>query len=263
MIIVELKGGLGNQLFQYAAAKTVADANDLELYCDIQHFQNVRAWNLEINKLLQLQFKRKPDDCYSFVEDGFHFQPIKIAKDDRATFLSGYFQSYKYHANVKNDLQSLICDLNLSDDLRTVCSKISAMKTLGVHIRRGDYLNPHALSYHGIIPNERYATKINEINERENYDVVVAFSDSMDALVEVEKQINLPMLKVSSFGLTNIEEMQIMTRVDDIIIANSSFSWWGAYLNINDKTHVYRPADWFNKQEIECKDLCPPEWLVY
>lgn len=263
MIIAELKGGLGNQLFQYAAAKELADRNGVELFFDIQHFQKSSAWHLEIDKLLKLKFKRKPEDCYEIIEDGFHYQNLTLPGTEKPIFLSGYFQSYKYHGEVKTQLSNAICNLALNNQTRQISNLFQLKNTLGIHIRRGDYLNTSALDVHGIVPEERYVTMINTLSEQHNYDCVIGFSDSVEMLDKIEKEIRIPIVKISAFNLTNIQELQIMTFLNTFIIANSSFSWWGAYLNIRNNPIIYRPEKWFASSELDYNDLCPADWLTY
>lgn len=263
MIIAELKGGIGNQLFQYAAATELAERNNVELFFDIQHFQNTSAWQLEIDKLFKLQFKRKPEDCYELIEDGFHKQNLTLRGKDRPTFLSGYFQSYKYHSEVKAQIKDALCNLALQDQTRQIINLFRLKNTLGIHVRRGDYLNASTLDVHGIIPAEHYVTMINTLSEHNNYDCVIGFSDSIEMLDKIEKATSIPMVKISTFGLTNIQELQIMTFLKTFIIANSSFSWWGAYLNNTKNPIIYRPKKWFNSSTLDYKDLCPTDWFTY
>ena len=263
MIIAELKGGLGNQLFQYAAAKELAERNGVELFFDIQHFQNTRAWQLEIDKLFKLQFKRKPADCYELTEDGFNYQNLQLKGKDKPTFLTGYFQSYKYHGEVRSHIRDALCNLNLTNNTHKVSNLFQLTNTLGIHIRRGDYLNASTMNYHGIIPEKKYVTLIEKLREKNKYDCIIGFSDSVEMLDKIEKATSLPVIKASSYGLSNIQELQLMTFLNTFIIANSSYSWWGAYLNNRMNASIYRPKKWFNSDTMTCVDLCPKHWLTY
>jgi len=288
MILVELKGGLGNQLFQYAAGLALSEFHKVPLKVDIANLKlpdetigtyrkyvlsnlqipPVIANEVEINsfkgnvakkiyRFLPIQFKS------IFKEKYFHFNP-SFWKTKKTVYLKGNFQSDKYF----NDFcESIIEKISFdgtqhSTVSKMVLEKISNSESLSIHIRRGDYVsNKIANDVLGTLPIEYYQQAYQLLSSKTSIKRSFVFSDD----IKWAKQ-NLHFVKEVSFVETDdvnrdIEDFYLMQHCKHNIIANSSFSWWAAYLNPNPNKIVIAPERWFNKAPLNTKDLYPNTWL--
>jgi len=153
---------------------------------------------------------------------------------------------------------------NKPDKLNNEISKIMQdTNSVSIHIRRGDYIaNPITFQYHGLCSMEYYKKAIQYINENINRPIFFFFSDEIDWVKD-----NLKIPKDCYFIDHNKMEndyldLWLMSQCKHNIIANSSFSWWGAWLNTNKEKIVIAPKKWFNNAAIDTTDLIPEEWLI-
>lgn len=286
MIIVKLSGGLGNQLFQYATGRALAIRKKTGLCFDtsnygreeagvirrgiaLQHFQveGTIATPHQLRKLLQPSLLSKlarkifalPSVYYR--ERFFHFDP-EVLETGTTVLLDGYWQSEKYFKAiapvVRKDLRVIS---PLSAETRAMADRIANTRSVSLHVRRGDYVNdPKTLSYHGVCEPGYYTKAIAALKERVGEMEIFVFSDDMDWAKE-NISTEFPMTFVNHPGRQDYEDLYLMSLCRHNIIANSSFSWWGAWLNINPGKAVVAPARWFNESNADTKDLLPPEWL--
>jgi hypothetical protein len=292
MIIAQLTGGLGNQLFQYAAAKSLSLHHNTELLIDTSSFSRDELPELEVPRDFEMYnfagvFDKTIDIStivgnknYSFLnekkietllpnykrgyykEASYNFD-TNFFNSKINVFLKGGWQSYKYfeHYNAQ-----IIESLQLKDD------KIAAVKTheiltkqlnsVSVHVRRGDYLRMKIIfEWHGVMEQEYYARAFEEILKKGTIDKVFYFSDDTKWVSENL----LPIMDgeiVSSVTTKNqYEDFYLMQHCTHNIVANSSFSWWAAYLNPNSNKIVVAPKKWFNKAPYDTKDLIPQSWI--
>lgn len=136
----------------------------------------------------------------------------------------------------------------------------STTQSVCIHIRRGDYVeNPHTNQVHGILPVEYYAKAIQMIRDSLNSPSFFIFSDDPKWLREqaIFKGMNI----ISNTKNKDWEEMYLMSQCSHHIIANSSFSWWGAWLAENPDQIVIAPKKWFNDESFERTDKIPDDWI--
>jgi len=283
MIIARLIGGLGNQLFQYATGKSLALKNNTILKLDLRHFDGVdpeyrkyalAPFNIEenfasqkeikaieasgINKLLE---KFKPYYRHSVVSyQGYDFDRNILALGDNV-ILDGYWQSEKYFKDIADTIKKeYILNKGLSDKAKGIEEKIKRSNSISLHIRRGDYLNDKFSKIYTEITTNFYNKAIYLINKEVANPVFFIFSDDAEW---VNEHFNLAYDKfiVSGQGIPDYEELMLMSVCKHNIIANSTFSWWGAWLNSNPQKTVIAPVNWLKVDNYKIDDLVPGEWV--
>lgn len=288
---------MGNQLFQYALGRNLSTKNRGELKFETSYFQKgARAYALGkfnipesssgISKESDLQvigvprvldkslFGRaerkffriteyfKPIYKKKFIiEPYFHFCP-NILKIEANCYLSGVWQSEKYFKDSESIIRK---ELTLKDPLTTEArdwiQKMAESDSVSIHIRRGDYVNSLKTNqFHGICSLEYYHNAIKLISQKITSPVFFIFSDDID-WVKDNLNIIYPVFYVSGEMLPDHEELMIMSKCKHNIIANSSFSWWGAWLNENKTKIVIAPKKWFNTKTVDTVDLIPSSWI--
>lgn len=256
MIVTKLQGGLGNQLFQWAVSKRLSVKYNTDYYFDLSYFNTlsssglVSKWNLEVEKL-NLSFKTfqiKKINLKSII-DNFHYQEI-----NNNSFLDGYWQSEKYFIEIEKLIRE---DLKIEKYLKNyIINKYPILNenTVSLHVRRGDYLNLQ--DYHPTQTVDYYNNAYDFINDL-NIGVVVVSND-INWCKENIKFDNITYIE----GETNIVDLRIMSLCKHNIIANSSFSWWGAWLNNNKTKKVISPKKWFGSAvNLYDGDIVPEKWI--
>lgn len=290
MIVSNIFGGLGNQMFQYAVGRMLALKHGVPLRLDVEMFshqtvhqgfelerifsapmvlatpsdmRNILGWQssrlaLRLLGRHELSFLRSR---HLIVEPHFHYyQGIHNALS--SSYLKGCWQSERYFFDISNTIrQDLAFRLPMSDQNRDVAQKIEAVNAVSLHVRRGDYVsNPGALSYHGVCPLEYYERAIRYIIERVTDPFFFVFSDDLD-WVRNTLQMDYPVCYVDhNRGSESYNDMRLMSLCSHHVIANSSFSWWGAWLNDSNSKIVVAPKQWFAKA-LDVSDLLPDSWV--
>lgn len=276
MIVIKLVGGLGNQMFQYAAARSLAERNNTNVILDLAWFNQefdkgttpriyeLKCFRLDlqtakskgtVRQKVQLRLAKK------HVEPHFHYDPqfLKLPKN---AVLSGYFQSEKYFANIRG---ILLEDFSWVKDVtgknKDLFKQIENDKSsVSVHVRRGDYVsNESAAKFHGLTGVEYYRKAVALVEKKVNTPSLYVFSDDPEWCKK-----NLKFKQQTTYISHNTdgsEDMRLMKACRHNIIANSSFSWWGAWLNENPNKIVLAPKQWFSHQESNTKDVIPNSWL--
>lgn len=258
MITCDMQGGLGNVMFQVATAYALAKRNGGTSYFDLsqgcksctQHFNTLKKYKTNIFSRLNDHKSIKHKNHYD--EPHFHYSEIPY-KDD--LFIHGYFQSYRYF----NDVRECILDLfkpNL-ENIERIYSEygdILSNNCVSVHCRRGDYLK---LSHiHPVQTKEYY------INAMKFFDSEYKFLIFSDDIKWCKNNFDNENFKFVE-GNEDWYDMYLMSLCDHNIICNSSFSWWGAWLNTNDKKKVIAPKKWFVKNvNHNITDLYEKEWIL-
>lgn len=266
MIGVHLMGGLGNQLFQIVATIAYSiETNDIFAFVkNLQDLYGVTARHTYWDNFFILLKPYLVDQLPSLKEvgeNGFRYQQLPVTKD---TKISGYFQSYKYFQKYEEDIFYLL-GINLLKDnlLKKLNKKKDDFKhSVSLHFRLGDY--KHLSDFHNIMDVKYYIDSLEHIHSKTRIHTIYYFCEDEDIDI-VNKKIDI-IKKINSYnfirinGLEDWEQLVYMSLCNHNIIANSSFSWWGAYLNEwNDKI-VCRPSKWFNDPNIDTCDLCPSSW---
>ncbi|MGO4408024.1 alpha-1,2-fucosyltransferase [Bosea sp. RAF48] len=281
MITTRIIGGLGNQMFQYAAGRALALRNRDSLAIDRQAFAdyNVHAYALDFfvlevpdapaglavplgadSRWTRLLPWRRP--VRHVVEKGLRFDPA-VASQSGNVYLDGYWQSERYFADfadaLRRDFQFRHAPSPANAEF---VKRAAADNTVSIHIRRGDYVsNPNALAVHGTCSPAYYEKAIATLMEECGSDMVgFVFSDDH---AWTRENIRLPIEMVHVEGNAAdkaYEDMRIMAACRHHVIANSTFSWWGAWLDPRPDARVIAPARWFADPGMDATDLIPARW---
>ena len=277
MLTCNLMGGLGNQIFQIFATISYSIKSKKPF-----KFLNVTVlgsgnttvrytyWNTFFYQLKKFLIEELPP-LNVIREKGFAYNELNIVDlTDKEYMLYGYFQSYKYF----QDNFSTICKLiNLEVMKNNVLDKLNLSKsyfnnTISMHFRLGDYKK--IPDFHPISTYEYYEKSLEYIETkipRQTFNVFYFCED--EDLDEVLLKVNKLIDKFQNYTfirgdnkLEDWEQLLLMSCCEHNIIANSSFSWWGAYFNSNVNKVVCYPSKWFGQSaNIDTKDLCPSQWI--
>lgn len=292
MVIVKLKGGLGNQMFQYAFGRRIALVNKVPLKLDLKWFQDtgkdtLRAYELKYLKVCE-EFATS-EEIKGIISDNFFvntfrrvgkrilplrhssyitesnngFDPQLMNLQDNV-YLDGVWANEKYFFDIK-DLIKEEFELKFpSDEANTNMAKmIESVNSVAVHVRRGDYVsNPVTNKYHGLCSPEYYATAIASIADKVKDPHFFLFSDDPQ-WVKDNIKTSAPTVYVShNKAAKGYEDLKLMKSCKHNIIANSSFSWWAAWLNSNPDKIVFAPFKWANNQHANSKNQLPHKWIA-
>lgn len=286
MVIVHLMGGLGNQLFQYSFGRNIALKNNCELKLDLSSYENyewheysLAPFNLKasiaqpsdikklqekherlFNKILRKSINK---GIVKFNEQSIAFNQ-QYLQIKAPAFLTGYWQSEKYFMENKSIIANeLSIKIPPSDKNQKLLVEIQNCNAVSLHIRRGNYVSVTAFNQVlGTCSLEYYASALDYITERINDPVFYIFSDD----IEWAKQ-NL--LSAHKFVFVDIndakhdyEDVRLMQNCKHNIVANSTFSWWGAWLNNSPDKIIIAPQQWFRgDKNIDSLHLVPENWI--
>jgi len=303
VITVSLIGGLGNQMFQYAAGKALAERHGVPLALDLSGFRNyalrpflldrlsvpeagfARAseanakrvpkyftrslWKQRVDRLLaRAGLPKLATSGNHYREPHFHYDPAFETLGPN-TSLFGYFQSERYFSSIAEALRKYLSPReSLGASSADMLRRIERSRLpVSVHVRRGDYLNPGTTEFHGLLGGSYYREAISRVDASvgEGTDFFV-FSDDPAAAEQVLDFVpRLRLTHVRGDPERPWEDMALMARCRHHVIANSSFSWWGAWLNDSSDKIVVAPRAWFAPSELKklnTADLYPSGWIL-
>ena len=293
MICVQLNGGLGNQMFQYACGQALAykhhtvlllDTTQLKinnssitfrrLELDIFKINIQEASKKDVEKLKPLFYRivnvlslrtgfRGIQTSKYFIEKSFSFNESieKIGKD---CYLNGYWQNSRYFQNIEPIIREEFKFPFIIDKVNNErLIRINKENSISLHVRRSDFVNNKHHKIHGACSIEYYRKAAEYISSKIELPFFFVFSDDIDW---AQKNLNLryPCEFVScNIGKQNYIDMQLMSLCKHNIIANSSFSWWGAWLNMNPEKIVIAPKQWFvnETKNAQTNNLIPDTWI--
>jgi hypothetical protein len=288
MILVELNGGIGNQMFQYAAAKSLALHHDTILKLDITPASNKtmpdelkqRPFDLDnfnlpdsIANLAEVESlspksslgkfteKAKPNYKRKIYREPFFHYDNNFYHAGPDVYLKGLWQSEKYFYRFSKEIRSIFCfRIETIQHLTDIATNFKQENSVSIHIRRGDYLANISLNVLGLLPIAYYHKAIQLIKTKIDNPSFYFFSDDISW---VKENLDVPNGTYLSNKVTknHLEDLYLMSRCKHNIIANSSFSWWGAWLNNNPGKIVIAPEKWFNNGPRDTQDLIPGGWL--
>ncbi len=296
MILLYLKGGIGNQMFQYAAAKALAthlsttlkidksyydekhyEGDELTRYFnipyfrDILHFFNITApdaTQAEINSIQLNTFQKIIDKLRPWHR---RRKFIEIPGSDQDLFqlkspviLKGHFQSEKFFAPYAEIIQSEFqFRKSIIDRNKKFAELIKSSNSVSIHIRRGDYVShDRANQVLGALREDYYSNAKAYIENKLDRTVTYfVFSDEPQWAKENLQLFSNAYFIDNSSAETDVDEMYLMSLCSNQIIANSSFSWWAAWLNPNPDKIVIAPKKWFNNAPYDTRDLIPDSWI--
>lgn len=289
MIITNLIGGLGNQMFQYAIGRALSIKYDQPLRLDISDFGSYQLHNgFELSRLFStkmnlvsseelnsiLGWRAFPIIKKQLLKNQFsllrgeqlvvepHFQYWEgVRSVPQDVYLYGHWQSEKYFKeyehNIRNDF---IFNKGLEGKNKATATKILESNAVSLHIRRGDYVqNKKTLSTHGVCSLAYYKNAIEHIRQSVVNPVFFIFSDDILWVKDNLKLESAYYYIENNKGLESFNDMHLMSICKHHILANSTFSWWGAWLNPSKDKVVVAPKQWFIK-EINSRDLIPSNW---
>jgi hypothetical protein len=291
MIITRLMGGLGNQLFQYAAARTISILRQVPFKLDISSYSidqkrtymlgdfnicesfaapedvNSIRWNHSsgINRFIFRLFqKAKPRQRRNtFRELNFSAYDPMILQTRLPVYLSGYWQSEKYFKEIGDMIRKdFTIKGEISSKSKSIAESIRNQESVSVHIRRGDYVSDQAVQkVHCLLGLDYYMKAMDEISGKVNQPAFYFFSDDPD-WVKQNIKISSPTEYINHNSSSHgYEDLWLMSQCKHHIIANSSFSWWGAWLATDPGKIVCAPQKWFNIREVDIRDLLPGNWI--
>ncbi len=292
MIVVRLIGGLGNQMFQYAAAKSLAHHHNTELFLDLTFLSKspegaytkrkfelnefnidakiadnniLQKFDLDAGKLITKIKSTVPNLFKTLVynEYGHDFNSF-FFKLPQNTYLNGYWQNQSYFLSQQADL---IKDFELKNkpglDYQYFLDRITTAHSVAIHVRRGDYATlESANKFHGLLTLDYYKRAIKYLEARHHNLTYFIFSDDLNwCKLNFDFVSNANYIESNKMDLTPHEELLLISKCNHAIIANSSFSWWGAWLNSHSNKLVIAPNQWFNSNNKQPLNLLPNNWI--
>jgi hypothetical protein len=292
MIVVQIMGGLGNQMFQYAFGRALEEELKTKVKYDLTFFSDqnpdgdvsIRNFELEgfnlcvtpastseinhyksygenpfLRKLYKLQRK--------FISSGEFFRETslsyfdKIKEKNRDVYYSGYWLSYRYFDNIREVLLNEFKPRDLSQIDIPVLKRIKSTNSVSVHFRRGDYLSKSVSDVLITTPLDYYYKAFDLIDKKVPDPYYFIFSDEPE-WVKQNLKLNKPYeIVYENQGKKSYIDMLLMSHCKNNIIANSSFSWWGAWLNSYKDKLLIAPEKWYKDPSFNTKDLLPDSWI--
>ena len=291
MIIIDVSGGLGNQMFQYAAGRALSEQLKQPLILDVTSFSDYSLHNgFELESVFAKNFQISSKHQIREIL-GWQAMPLvkNLAKGNRLQilrnkkhivephfqyweglrkvsgdlYISGYWQSEKYFLSIAPIIREHFSfATQMSENNQRIASEIRRQNSVSLHVRRGDYVsNETNLDTHGACSLEYYDDAIKYISTRNTQLEFYIFSDDIQWVKE-NLNIDRPHQYINhNQGMESYNDMRLMSLCKHHIIANSSFSWWAAWLCSNASKTVVAPKRWFVKQNIDTKDITPDSWV--
>lgn len=295
-VTVILKGGLGNQLFQYAMGRALSLRLGVPLSLDLSWFKEIQTTDGQTTTIRQyalvpyglnvsthdavryngrlasllLRLSKKVKNCIPacLVTDGVYQErsfgfDSKIYSMEPPISLDGYWQSHLYFDGIAEVLrQDLGQPQGLSEKTQAFVKQINSTDSIAVHIRRGDYLsNQKASATHGVCSVEYYKKGLEAVSIGLSHPHCFVFSDEPE-WARNNLHFAMPTTVVDINGPEAAhEDLWLMSACDRFVIANSSLSWWAAWLSHSVKKVVVAPRQWFANGAIDTRDLIPSDWV--
>ena len=289
MIIIYLKGGLGNQMFQYAMGRCLAESHKTQLKMDISAYNYdgpleyfLGPFNIQENFASPEEIKKlttiEQNEFQRIVHSLFHSHPKKartLVRENRTIFnkkmlnlpdnvyLEGYWQSEKYFLNIENIIRKeFTIKTPQTGKNKELSEIIAASQSVSIHIRRGDYVSSTKTNQtHGTCELDYYDKCINELKKTIKKPHFFIFSNDIPWCRK-----NLKMSADITFVEHNTmknahEDLRLMSQCKHNIISNSSFSWWAAWLNTNENKLVFAPQKWFANKKKNADFIVPEKWI--
>lgn len=293
-VVVSLYGGLGNQLFQYSAARALALRNGASVILDLYWFDIVDEltdttprkfalgpFDLQVDSsctglpwhqrggLISKVKRRLAIFCKTFQEGILIYSEKRSGFDQHLlaqacpVWLDGYWQSYKYFNGISDTIKREVGKIGaLSKGSQHIYKQITSSESICIHIRRGDYVtNLNASQTHGLCSLEYYNKGLQIVGKGLKNPTVFIFSDDPE-WVRSNLEVPFPSVVVDVNGADDAhQDLWLMRSCQRFVIANSSLSWWAAWLSDAPKKMVVAPRNWFSSNQFDSSDLIPPDWI--
>ncbi len=289
MVVIKLIGGLGNQMFQYALGRHLAEIHKTDLKLDISSFETYKlqkyslgAFNIqekfasqnEINdlifrkspflkKLMRYFTKKNLWHSPTYIKEKNLCYNYKILSMPDNIYLDGSWQSEKYFVDIAPIIhQEFSVKVPQKGKDYKLTKMIVECNSINIHIRRNDYVtNPITNKVHGTCHLEYYDRCVAHLADSIISPHFFIFSDD-PRWVRENLKLSFPTTYVDHNGPEkNFEDLRLMSQCKHHIIANSSFSWWGAWLSSNPNKIVMAPQKWYNDPAFNNIDLIPKNWI--
>lgn len=291
MIVSNIIGGLGNQMFQYACGYSLAKKLELELCLTTDMFDNYKLHNgYQLDNIFGISNKTLTNfEIYNFLglrgsknirrvlskNIASNFRPKKWIQEESIryfdqiktissnAYLHGYWQSEKYFKNYEDDIKEIFSfeNIDLSNKDKEIIKSMKNNPSVSLHIRRGDYTNKKNQNIFNILDVNYYLNALNNIKRNYPEYITYIFTDDPEWVSNnIIKELKESVLVSHNKGEDSFKDMILMSNADHNIIANSSFSWWGAWLNNNPEKIVIAPKIWFIDDISKSLDIVPESW---
>lgn len=286
MIFTSIYGGLGNQMFQYAIGKSISTLRNVDFKIDSYKINNsnyisrdfsLKKFNISAELAEISEVKKFHNNKYlDFIFGKLYQKNIKLSNKifEKKTFhfdkkmmcisngyLDGYWQCFKYFEDIR---EILIREFSLVEEMdvenKFIYDKIKELNSISIHIRRGDYVKDKKNNaIYNVFGLEYYHNAIDFITNKMEDPYFFVFSDDLKWASKNLNLSNAIYVDVNSNGNPE-NDLILMANCKHNIIANSTFSWWSAWLNINPKKIIIAPKKWINTVN-NLDDLYPQNWV--
>jgi hypothetical protein len=264
-------GLLGNQLFQYSLLFSIGLKHNYKIGLPLRNLNTKFDGCFNHTDNTWISFKLNLYDCfniratllddaecdkiiYNYKEPNFHFDSKVLEVSDN-TNIEGYFQSYKYFDEFKSELlKELKFKNDIENKANSLINSMNEREIVSIHIRRNDYVKNGTLNLLDL----NYFSAAADTFLDGDYNFLI-LSDDIEWCKET---IGISSNVFFSEHNSNFVDMCLMSKCNHNIISNSSFSWWGAWLNLNENKKVIAPSKWFKDTNIITKDLIPETWII-
>jgi hypothetical protein len=289
MIITRLKGGLGNQMFQYALGRALSLKHKVPLGLDLSFLLDrthrdkfvfrdygLDVFNIDAEIILEsklpflfrnikgkfgvyVDYLRRKFLKPKGVEKSFAFDPL-ILNSGKNIFLDGYWQSPKYFENFEDIIRKDFILKSLPpENIKTLAEEIANRNSVCVHVRRGDFVGN---KYHEVVGLKYYKRAIDHLSNKSKIDKIYVFSDDVEwCKINLKFEYDTRFVEDEYRGTKDEGHMFLMSCCKNFIIPNSSFAWWGAWLSDFKDKIVICPKQWFRDSSIDTSDLIPNNWI--
>lgn len=284
-VVVSFSGGLGNQLFQYAAGTALSKRFNVPLLAETDFYRrspnrhfllhpfdpSLKIMNgLALYRQLgipKLFWKDIFSDSKRLLSSPILFQEKHFEFDDRfeklssPVYLHGYWQSERYFIDYSSEIRRTL-QLPVKESVTDLIPLINE-ESVCIHIRRGDYSqNKYIASIHGVCESDYYQRAISWITQQVSHPRYFIFTDDPSAISVLDGCVENPVMVHDYSQGDELAEFALMQKFRNFIIANSTFSWWGAYTSLRPDKQIVAPKNWFADNSKNTKDLIPASWLT-
>lgn len=291
MIIINISGGLGNQMFQYAFGYAISQFYNLPFKLDIHDYKsyNLRKYELDslntiehfasesdieslkfmpmnsIEKFIRQLIRKPKKTSKSYYQESHFYYEQGVFHLNGSIYFNGYWQSERYFHQFRHELLEMFTQKDpIHPNTQYFHKNIINSESVSIHIRRGDYIsNKDTNNFHGTCNLTYYHKAISFIKNKIKNPYFFIFSDDPLWTKENFNFIDNISFVTLAEDIPDYEEIYLMSQCKHNIIANSSFSWWGAWLNQNNEKLVIAPQQWFADKQMQSQtnDLLPKTWI--
>ncbi|MGH0001039.1 alpha-1,2-fucosyltransferase [Pseudovibrio ascidiaceicola] len=285
-LIVRIRGGIGNQLFQYAFGRKIALETGMKLRFDHSEYEQYfnRSYCLNLFKTQGLSATESEMSAVLWPAQAFgqtvkicrkfypFYQRRYIREDEllrdgdtpvfkQSAYLDGYWQKWEAPFSIMEQLrEEITLKKPMVLERLKLLQRINSGPSAALHVRYGDYSQAHNLQNFGLCSAGYYKGAMDFLSERIPGLTFYVFSDSPERAREVVPQQDNVFFADPMQDGKDYEDLMVMSSCDHIVTANSTFSWWAAFLNRNEEKHVIAPLKWFKNPNLDDSLIVPPHW---